>query len=550
MPDTQFPQEGDPGTISIPIKEAGPGTQPIPDVTLPIVHVDSRIRMFNDMRRKLFPGEIRGILASALMGDLFHQEQLFSIMFDSWPRLQKNLRELTGAVSKIKYVVTPFKEENAEDATPSAIDKADCVRRAFAGMTPLITRNEHNFEGLIKVIVESTLTGITVSEILWELRPGPKGQGQEYMPKATFKLPALFYRYPTGLDNLDELLLNPTGEFNGINLVPWPENKFIIAISQGHSGHPSTTMALRCLAALWAANVFGLEWFCTNAQLFGIPFRKGTFEKGDTEGYNLLMAMLAKMGTAGYAALPVNTNVEFINAPGTGGIGPAERLVDLSDRICDIFILGQTLSTDVGNSGSRALGQVHAQVKQDVMEQTADYSAGILQTQFVPGILMMNYGNIEEMPTIEPDMEEPQDELGLAQRDVILFGPGPAGMGLPVTLKYLYKRHNVPEPEPKDKLYEIPAPPAPPPIGGLPAAGAKTGANGNQNPAAGQNPRSGAARLSAAQIDAAGRFTPHPDRPPAFDEEYDDDFTGTDDDPELESLADAIIDALNEPTSQ
>jgi hypothetical protein len=113
-----------------------------------------------------------------------------------------------------------------------------------------------------------------VSEILWELRRAPETGALECMPRATQRVPALFYRYPFTLDQHDELLLNPSGELGGINLEPFPENKFVIGIYQGHSGHPSVTAPMRCLTSLWAANVFGLEWFATNAQLFGIPFRK------------------------------------------------------------------------------------------------------------------------------------------------------------------------------------------------------------------------------------------------------------------------------------
>ncbi len=319
---------------------------------------------------------------------------------------------------------------------------------------PSVTRDECDFEGLVKNLVEATLTGISVNEILWELRPGPKSGPLEYMPRATKRIPALFYGYPTALDIPDELLLNPSGLMGGLNLVQFPPNKFIIAIEKAHSGHPSVSMAMRCLTALWASFTFGLEWFCTSAQLFGIPFRKGIFEKGDAEGYNLLMSMLAQMGSAGYAAIPRNTDIEFITAPGTGAQGPAERLVELADRICDITILGQTLSTDVGNSGSRALGQVHAGVKADVVEGVADFTARMLKAQLIPAIIALNYGSLEELPDLIPDIKQLEDQLALVQRDQILFQE----MGLPVDESYLRARHNVPAPTAGSTLY-VPPPP-------------------------------------------------------------------------------------------
>jgi phage gp29-like protein len=166
--------------------------------------------------------------------------------------------------------------------------------------------------------------------------------------------------------------------------------------------------------------------------------------------------MLAQMGSAGWAALPKNTDIEFIMAPGNGGVGPAERLVDLADRICDIFILGQTLSTDVGKSGSRALGEVHAGVKQDVIEAVSDFSAGTLK-QLVRAIVALNYDNTAELPEVTPDIKDSQDELKMAERDQILF----AQMKLPVAKQYLYERHNVPAPQTADVLYTPPLVTAP-----------------------------------------------------------------------------------------
>jgi phage gp29-like protein len=306
-------------------------------------------------------------------------------------------------------------------------------------------------------IVEARLVGITVSEILWELRAGSKGEVL-WMPRATQRLPALYYRFPTMLDQPDELLLNPTGEMGGTQLVPFAPNKFIIAMDQNYGGHPSISAPLRCLSALWCSNVFGLEFVATNAQLFGIPFRRGKFQKGDVEGFNLLCNMLHSMGSAGWAAIPENTDLEFISAPSAGSEGPAERLVELSDKAVDIFDLGQTLSTDHGKSGSRALGQVHEGVKQEMISAVSDFVAETLKGQLVGPLIELNYGNRSEIPDLIPDVEAPKDELVMAQRDAILFNE----MRVPISRSFLYPRHSLPQPEAGEALY-VPPPPKPAP---------------------------------------------------------------------------------------
>ena len=50
---------------------------------------------------------------------------------------------------------------------------------------------------------------------------------------------------------------------------------------------------------------------------------------------------------------------------------PQKLLIEMADRQADIAILGQSLTTDVADSGSRALGDVHKGVRQDVIEAVA-----------------------------------------------------------------------------------------------------------------------------------------------------------------------------------
>ena len=289
------------------------------------------------------------------------------------------------------YNVEAYREPGPKEPTQSAQDKADTVSRALAGFAPVVTRSERGFRKLIGDIVEARLVGITVSEILWEIRRGSKGAALE--PRATQRLSALYYRFPVMLDQPDELLLNPSGEMGGTDLVPFPTNKFIIAFDQNYGGHPSISAPLRCLSALWCSNVFGLEFVGTNAQLFGQPFRRGKFQKGDVAGFNLLCQMLQKMGSAGWAAIPEGTDLEFITAQGNGAQGPAERLVELSDKAVDIFVLGQNLTTEhTGSSGSRALGQVHEDVKQQMLEAVVDFVAETLKSQLVAPLIALNYG--------------------------------------------------------------------------------------------------------------------------------------------------------------
>jgi phage gp29-like protein len=123
----------------------------------------------------------------------------------------------------------------------------------------------------------------------------------------------------------------------------------------------------------------------------------------------------------------------------------------MADRQCDTFILGQTLTTDVGSSGSRALGEVHEGVRSGVIEGVADFVADILNEQMLPSLIHLNYGEASEIPTIRADFERSRNEKEMAERDRVLF----KDMGLPVEKSWLHERHRVPAPDPEsDDLFQ------------------------------------------------------------------------------------------------
>ena len=184
------------------------------------------------------------------------------------------------------------------------------------------------------------------------------------------------------------------------------------------------------------------------------------------------------MGAAGWAALPEGTSVEFLSAGGTGGVGPSERLIEMANVVCDIFVLGQTLTTDVGDSGSRALGNVHAEVKDEVLRAVADFTAEMLNSQLISTLIALNYGENppQEVPKLVPDLEDPVDELAMAQRDLILIKQ----IGMEVPKDWLFKRHRVPEPEDDTEIFQ-------PAAGASPLPGNQTQPGANGEPAPGQN---------------------------------------------------------------
>ena len=399
-----------------------------------IIQPKAQDRLYELIEREQLPGDVRETLAGALTGDLQRQGLLFQAMIDTWPRLQKNLTEIARSVSSTPWEIQPYSEQG-DEPTDSAIEKARMVQTAIEGMSPRPAWDELSERGLVKSLVRGYYQGHEVCEVFWDRKAGGT------MPRAAKIVPPRFYDYPDTGD--DRLMFSPDGGFYSNNFEDFPEHHFLVAVNRGHGAHPSIAAPLRALTGYWLAATFGLKWLLQFSQLYGMPFRWASYE--DESVKSKVCNMLENIGSAGWGAFPKGTEIEFINAGQSADSLPQAMLLEMADTQCDTFILGQTLTTDVGNSGSRALGDVHQEIRAGVIQGVSDFVGDIFNHQLIPSIIKLNYGNDEELPTYKATVEAPKDEIGMAQRDQTLIS-----MGMEVGKEWLYERHGVPMPEEGD----------------------------------------------------------------------------------------------------
>ena len=388
-------------------------------------------------------------MLSAINGDLRDQALVFHAMMDTWPRLQKCVEEVAEGVSKAPFEVVPF-TMRGEEATPEAIELAEFVEDTIAALRPDPIHNEQALPGFMASCVHGYFAGHAVGEIYYHANG---------MPRALGYLDARYYAYPRMRDELDRLMVNPTGHYNGQleDFDAYP-GKFLVGIKRGHMGHASVAAPMRSLVTWWLAAHYGLKWLMQFSQNFGAPIRWATYPDGDDCAQELVSAMLAEMGMLGWGAFPTGTQLEIKESTKGAGDLPQEAMIERADRQAEIMILGQSLTSDVGDSGSRALGDVHNKVRQEKIDGVACWVAQMLTHQFVPAILEMAGmeapAELPEIKVVWPDAEESDKEK--AERDQILVG----GMGVEVGKEWFYERHGIPMPEPGEEVLETRLPPA------------------------------------------------------------------------------------------
>lgn len=202
---------------------------------------------------------------------------------------------------------------------------------------------------------------------------------------------------------------SPMNFYGATEFADFPEHKFIISICKNKSGHPLGSGLLFVLSWYWAAMNFSQEWFLNFAQIFGQPFRWANYSPEMDEGdQTKLINILAGMGSNAYAAFPEGTDMQFLESKIGAADNPQKAIIDMADHAARIIILRQTLTSDVGNSGSRALGDTHQGVLDAVKIGCGRFVCKSLN-QMIRSIVILNCGDDSEMPAadvIVPDEDE------------------------------------------------------------------------------------------------------------------------------------------------
>lgn len=419
-------------------------------LTQEVVVASVNDRVWQGFKPSIGPSEVAQILRGVINGDPLAQHNLFDNMIGTWPDLGKALSEICDEAAMAPLEVEAYADEGQEPSQ-TALDKAAAIRGLKRSMRPVANTRREGWAGTVRELALGYFYGLTVREIYWS-KPSSEGQ----FPISTEELRPIYYRYPTHGDQADKLLFSPSGRV-GTDLFEFDPKKFLIGEKRLHRGGVLTTAPLRALVPFWIAATYGLKWFMQYGQVFGVPFRFGKYKEGDHKARAGLSQALESLGVAGWAAAPEGTEIDVISASQSAQALPQKALIDMANAAANKFILGQTLTSDVGSSGSRALGDVHESVKQNRVKSVVGFVADILNFQFVPAVNNANWEDDTELPHVVADWPDDEDAFKKVERDEKLFN----GMRLPVAKKDLYERHRVRIPEDGEELFEPHTPPSP-----------------------------------------------------------------------------------------
>ncbi|MEJ7823391.1 MAG: DUF935 family protein [Chitinophagaceae bacterium] len=127
-------------------------------------------------------------------------------------------------------------------------------------------------------------------------------------------------------------------------------------------------------------------------QLFGIPFREYRYNGYDVATEEIIKKNAEEMGSAPYIILPDGASITLheIKNSGQGAGDIFQKLADFCDKQISIFILGNTLTTQPGKTGSYALGNIHRDTQNEILKDDKKSVIRILNTIIKP--ILYNLG--------------------------------------------------------------------------------------------------------------------------------------------------------------
>jgi len=194
---------------------------------------------------------------------------------------------------------------------------------------------------------------------------------------------------------------------------------------------------------------YALKDWVAFAEVYGMPLRLGKYQPGASpEDKAALLAAVRNLGSDAAGVISAATEIEFIEAAskGSGTLNIYEALASFCDAQMSKAILGQTLTSEAGGvkgQGSRALGEVHAEVRQDLVEADARALSRTITQQVLRPLVGFNFGWDAPVPTFRFIVERPEDLEATARTYKILSEMSEGQF----SREHLSERFNVPLPK-------------------------------------------------------------------------------------------------------
>lgn len=380
----------------------------------------------NHPSRGLTPAKLARILQQAEQGDIVAQHELFQDMEEKDGHLFSDMQKRRLALQTLDYSIEP-----PEEATKEEQDEAALVRE-------LVTE-AGDFEDVIFDMTDAIGHGFAALECQWSTVERKQIiTSITHRPQAWFQLP----RSPEADRN--QLRLRD-GSPDGAEL--W-EFGWMLHTHRARSGYISRSGLFRVLAWPFLFKNFAVRDLAEFLEIYGLPLRLGTYGPSATkEDKATLLRAVVDIGHNAAAIIPAGMAIDFKNAA-QGDNKAFDSMISLMERTMSKAILGGTLTSGEGEHGTQALGNVHNELRKDLMRADARQVASTITRQLIYPLLAVNSGRqtLRRCPRLVFDTQEAEDVKTYA--DAV---PKLVGMGMRIKRSWAHGKLKIPEADDGDQ---------------------------------------------------------------------------------------------------
>lgn len=185
------------------------------------------------------------------------------------------------------------------------------------------------------------------------------------------------------------------------------------------------------------------------AEMFGMPFREALYDAFDNDTREKIDEMLQDWGPGMSFVHPKSVEIKLHD---TGGSTSSSEVYDRFIQVCDAAIaktiVGNTLTTEHGTSGNRALGEVHQSEEDEKKLSDELFVLSVLNTQFRS--ILKRFGFKVDGGKIWYETPD-KDWAALLQKWSVINGIADK---VPISDDYIYEEFDIPKPEDYDNLKE------------------------------------------------------------------------------------------------
>jgi len=392
--------------------------------------------------RGLTPAKLAQILEDAERGDLLAQFDLFMDIEEKDAHVMAEMGKRKRALLGLDWMIKPPKNPTAEEEK-----QAEQVQEIIESIP--------DFEDVLLNLADGIGYGFSCLEYEWINSNG------QWKPAALHSRPHRWFTVNQG--DINELRLRDNSE-KGQEL--WKAG-WIVHKHKAKTGDLARTGLFRTLAWPFLFKNYSVRDLAEFLEIYGLPVRVGQYPPGasDKEKATLLRAVV-NMGHSAAGIIPESMMVEFKEAA-KGGSDPFIAMIEWCEKSQSKAILGGTLTSQAdGASSTNALGNVHNEVRRDLLISDAKQIASTLTRDLINTICMVNgiVSDPARCPVFEFDVVEAED-LGLFAEAI----PKLVGVGFQVPANYVHEKLRIPEPKEGELVLSMPVAPQSAPLSAIAA---------------------------------------------------------------------------------